>query len=376
MLHTSLRTGFQSSFRALAVTLSLLVVGAVGCRAQTPAAVSQSGVTTREEFRKLVLADRKPGPLNPASLSVMEVGAARVERVRFTPEEGQDATVVIYRPKAEGKYPAIVLQHFLGGSKDHPVIGIVANNLVSKGFLVAAMDGRYRGERQRGTSLEAAMTQALRTGKGHPFLIDTAYDITRLVDVLAARPDVDPQRIGMTGISEGGILTWMCAAMDDRIRVAVPIIGVTCFGDCFNQLGPESAARIKLFEPVLQEYAKAQGGKPVDGELLRSAWERLVPGMLDRFDSGKMLPLIAPRPLLILSHENDELFPIDGARKVYAEVKPRYQELKAEDRLDFRVAPKLKHAGANFQDLAAMFQELNGMAEWMVKWLKDAPAGG
>lgn len=370
-----IRSHLRSGFRALAVTLSLLVVGAVGCRAQTPAAPAQAGISTRDEFRKLVLADRKSVPLNPTSLSTSDVGMVRMERVRFTPEEGQDATVVIYRPKAEAKYPTIILQHFLGGSKDHPVIGMIANNLASKGFLVAAMDGRYRGERQRGTSLEAAMTQALRTGKGHPFLVDTAYDITRLVDVLAGRPDVDPKRIGMTGISEGGILTWMCAAMDDRIRVAVPIIGVTCFGDCFNSFGPESAARVKLFEPVLQEYAKAQGVKEIDGMLLRSAWEKLVPGMLDRFDSGKMLPLIAPRPLLILSHENDELFPIDGARKVFSEVKPRYQELKAEDRLDFRVAPKLKHAGANFQDLAAMFQEINGMAEWMEKWLKNAPAG-
>lgn len=374
MVRCNVRSGFRSSLQAIAVTFSLLFVGTVGCQAQAPAVLSPAAATTRDDFRKLVMADRKSVPLNATSLSSSDVGMVRVERVRFTPEEGQDATVVIYRPKAEAKYPAIVLQHFLGGSKDHPVIGMIANNLAQKGFLVAAMDGRYRGERQRGTSLEAAMTQALRSGKGHPFLVDTVYDITRLIDVLAARPDVDAKRIGMTGISEGGILTWMCAVLDERIRVAAPIIGVTCFGDCFNTFGPESAARVKLFEPVLTEYAKTQGVKEIDGMLLRSAWEKLVPGMLDRFDSGKMLPLIAPRPLLILSHENDELFPVDGARKVYGEVKPRYQELKVEDRLDFRVAPKLKHAGANFQDLAAMFQEINGMAEWMEKWLKNAPA--
>jgi dienelactone hydrolase len=374
MVRSNVRSGFHAGFRALAVTFSLLLAGAVGCQAQAPAVLSPAAAATRDDFRKLVMSDRKAGPLNPTSLSVMDVGMVRVERVRFTPEEGQDATVVIYRPKAETKYPAVILQHFLGGSKDPPVIGMVANSLAQKGFLVAAMDGRYRGERQRGTSLEAAMAESLRSGKGHPFLVDTAYDITRLVDVLAARPDVDPKRIGMTGISEGGILTWMCAALDDRIRVAVPIIGVTCFGDCFNAFGPESAARVKLFEPVLLDYAKAQGVKEIDGMLLRSAWEKLVPGMLDRFDSGKMLPLIAPRPLLILSHENDELFPVEGARKVYGEVKPRYQELKVEDRLDFRVAPKLKHAGANFQDLAAMFQEISGMTDWMEKWLKNAPA--
>jgi len=374
MVRSNFRSGFQSSFRAIAVTFSLLLAGTVGCHAQAPAVLSPSVAATREDFRKLVVADRKSVPLNATSVSASDVGMVRVERVKFTPEAGQEATVVLYRPKAEAKYPTVILQHFLGGSKDHPVIGMIANSLANKGFLVAAMDGRYRGERQRGTSLEAAMAEALRSGKGHPFLVDTAYDITRLVDVLAARPDVDPKRIGMTGISEGGILTWMCAVLDDRIRVAVPIIGVTCFGDCFNAFGPESAARVKLFEPVLLDFAKSQGVKEIDGMLLRSAWEKLVPGMLDRFDAGKMLPLIAPRPLLILSHENDELFPVEGARKVYGEVKPRYQELKVEDRLDFRVAPKLKHAGANFQELAAMFQEIAGMTEWMEKWLKNAPA--
>jgi dienelactone hydrolase len=352
------------ALRIAALSLTLFTAAAVASRAQTPApALTQPASGSREEFRKLVVRERTPCALNPKLVSASDVGAIRRETVRFTPEAGHDAVAVIYRPKAEGRYPTVIVQHFLGGSKDHIGLTPIFFSLAQKGFLVAAIDGRFRGERQNGTSLDAAMLAALRSGKGNPFLFDTTYDITRFIDLLVTRPDVDPQRIGMTGISEGGIITWMSTFLDDRIRVAVPVIGVTCFGECFNENGPESAARVKLFEPLLREYAKVTNHTEIDGKLLRSAWDRLVPGMLDRFDAPKVIPQLAPRPLLILAHENDELFPVDGARKVHEAASVRYKELKAEDRLQLKVAAGLKHSAFNFQ-------EITGMMDWMERWLK------
>jgi hypothetical protein len=209
---------------------------------------------------------------------------------------------------------------------------------------------------------------ALRSGKGHPFLFDTAYDITRLIDYLQTRPDVDGSRIGMTGFSEGGILTWMCSALDDRIKVAAPIIGVTSFADTLREAeGEGTQARIRLFEPVLKEFAKDLGEKEINAKVLRTAWERLLPGMQDKFDAPSLVPYIAPRPLLILAHEQDELFPLTGAEKAYVAAKTRYKELKAEDRLEFRVTPGLKHSAFNLA-------EVMGMVEWMDRWLKAPPA--
>ena len=337
----------------------------LGCRAQnaTPAATT----SLKEDFRRLVFADRQPSPLNPKQVAESTVGDVRVERVRFTPEAGYDAVALIHRPKAAGRYPTVIFQHFLGGTKDYIVFLPFYNMLAQRGFLVAAIDGRFRGERQNGKSLDAAMVESLRTGKGHPFLLDTTYDITRLIDYLQTRPDVDPNRIGMTGFSEGGIITWMTTAVDDRIRVAVPIIGVTTFNEAIQV--PEGAAgqaRLKLFEPVLREHAKDLGEKEINQKVLRSAWEKLVPGMLSRFDAPNVMPLIAPRPLLILSHELDELFPVEGARKAHTAVQARYRELKAEDRLEHRVSPGLKHS-------AFSFPEVTGMIDWMERWLK-APA--
>ncbi len=68
--------------------------------------------------------------------------------------------------------------------------------------------------------------RAWREGPEHPFLLDNVWDIVILLDYLESRPDVDAARIGMTGLSLGGMHTWLTAALDDRVAVATPMIGV------------------------------------------------------------------------------------------------------------------------------------------------------
>ena len=47
----------------------------------------------------------------------------------------------------------------------------------------------------------------------------------RAVDYLAARPDLDPKRIGATGRSGGGMTTFFLAAIDERIKASAPVSG-------------------------------------------------------------------------------------------------------------------------------------------------------
>src|SRR6185437_13871657 len=105
--------------------------------------------------------------------------------------------------------------------------------LADVGFIAVAIDGRYHGERtQAGKgSIEYAdaIVHAWRDGKEHPFYYDTVWDVMRLVDYLKTRKDVDAKRIGLIGISKGGIETYLAAAVDKRIAVAVPVIGVQSF---------------------------------------------------------------------------------------------------------------------------------------------------
>jgi dienelactone hydrolase len=336
-------------------------------RADDAAEKAAAQATLKADLQKLIRQDRTPCELKPMTLSESAVGNNTTQRIRFTPEVGNDAVAVVYRPKAGEKFPVVIVQHWLGGSKDNLALLPVLNSLATKGFLVIAIDGRFRGERQNGKSLDVAMLEALRSGKGKPFLIDTAYDITRLIDYLQTRPDVDKDRIGMVGISEGGMITWLTAAADDRIKVAAPMISVSCLADTFEAPdGPEVAARLALFDSFLKAYAKDINEPQVNLKVLKSAWSKLVPGLLDRFDAQNVVPLIAPRPLLVINHELDELFPVAGAKKVALAVQARYQEVQAPEKFEFKVTPGLKHAAFDFN-------EVNAIVTWMERWLKDAP---
>lgn len=343
------------------IALACAALAAFGCRAPQ---AQEAAPSPREQFAQFVKAGKTPVDLKPRVVTRSESTTTRLERVRLTMESGEEAVAVLYLPKAEGKHPVVIVQHFLGASKDSLPMVLIMGQLAQRGFIAVGIDGRFRGERQNGKTLEAAMVEALKTGKGRPFLIDTVYDVTRLVDYLVTRPDVDRDRIGMTGLSEGGIITWMAAAMEPRLRAAAPVIGVTCFDDAFKVVEDANApARLQLFDAVLKEHAMQLGEAMPNSRVLRSALEKLVPGLFDRFDATRLVPEIAPRPLLILSHENDELFPLEGARKVHAAAQPRYKAENAEDRLEHRISPMLKHNDVNLM-------ELTEMAAWLEKWLK------
>lgn len=122
--------------------------------------------------------------------------------------------------------------HGTGGSKEAMVPRL--RELATRGFIAVAIDGRHHGARAtqttRGMSpYQEAILRAYRTGHGHPFLFDTVWDVMRLIDYLETRDDVDASRIGVMGISKGGMETYLAAAIDARIAAAVPLIGVQSF---------------------------------------------------------------------------------------------------------------------------------------------------
>jgi dienelactone hydrolase len=340
------------------------MVAAAGCRA------AESDGRLRDAFRKELTAGRQRVELKPETLKREAREGKMIERVAFWSEKGERVVAVVIRPEeathtAGGKrLPAVLVQHWLGGSKEEFALQALTWQFATRGFLAVAIDGRHRGERAGGKTLQAAMIETLKTGKGRPWLLDTVYDVLRTIDYLETRDDVDRKRIGMTGISEGGFVTWLAAAADPRIRVAAPIVGVTRFQDLTSNLSTGAGqARVDLMRPVLEAFAKQEGAATIDDALMRKAWDRLLPGFLDRFEADKILPLIAPRPLLILSHEKDELIPLAGAEAVHAAAQKRYRARNAEEKLQFRIAPGLTHAGQDLAEIAVLFT-------WFERWLK------
>ena len=116
------------------------------------------------------------------------------------------------------------------------------------------------------------------------------------LDYLCSRPEVDSRRIGVTGISMGSTRAWWLMALDDRLQACVGVACMTRYQDLIRH-GMLQAHGIYYF----------------------------VPGILKHFDTEAILALSAPRPLLIMTGDQDHGSPVEGVRKVGGIVEHIYQ---------------------------------------------------
>jgi dienelactone hydrolase len=290
-------------------------------------------------------------------------------RFSFMSEAGQRVPgilvqpIVTRNPSGSSRRPVVIALHGTGGTKESQLPLLHA--LADKGFLAVAIDGRYHGERTKaGKGSEEYQQAILRAwrepGREHPFYFDTAWDVSRLIDYLATRDDVDPKRIGLIGISKGGIETYLAAAADERIACAVPCIGVQSF-----QWALEHDAwrpRVDTIKNAFETAAKEANVATPDAAFVRSFYERVSPGIASQFDGPAMLPLIAPRPLLVINGDSDNRTPLPGLKECTDAAEAVYREADASDRFVVRIEEKTGHKVTPESQQAAV--------EWFAKWLK------
>jgi dienelactone hydrolase len=329
-------------------------------------------VEVKESFLKLL--DRPKVPLDAKADGTPVVhGSVATEKLSFATERKADGTVervptLVFRPaEPAGRLPAVIVLHGTGANKE-AMRGWLAE-LARRGFVALAFDARYHGERAGGPNhgthaYNEAVIRAWRANSGedqeHPFYYDTCWDAWRAIDYLQGRPDVDPERIGMLGVSMGGIETWLAASVDDRIKVAVPIISVQCFRWTLEH--DRWHARSLTIGPAHKAAAADQGKSRVDREVCRALWNKVVPGILGPYDCPSMIRLFAPRPLLVLACENDPLCPLGGAEMAFDAARSAYRQADSEDKLQIDVAKHVGHMITMRHRTAAL--------GWFERWLK------
>jgi alpha-beta hydrolase superfamily lysophospholipase len=357
-----------SGFSALAVFAVAQVASAEAPSA--PALKAPSEV--KAAFLKLLDRPKVPLDVRTDPTQVDEKSGLITERLSFASEKKADGKtervpVLVVRPASPGgKRPAVIALHGTGGNKDgmRPWL----DDLARRGIVGVAIDARYHGDRSGGAKGSAAyvdaITRAWRAKPGepqeHPFYFDTCWDLWRTLDYLETRDDVDPKRIGMIGISMGGIETWLAGAVDERVAVAVPAIAVQSFE--WGLTHDAWQARANTIKGAHDAATKDLGLERVNPFVCRQLWDKVIPGILGPFDGPSMIRLFAGRPLLILNGERDLNCPITGARIAFAAAERAYKEAGDPDRLRIIVAPDVGHAITPGQHDAAM--------GWFVRWLK------
>ena len=287
------------------------------------------------------------------------------ERLTFASEKQGEATervpVLIVRPKHEKgdpvKRPVMILLHGTGGNKDgmRPYLDAFAK----KGFVAVAIDARYHGDRadgkkgsERYVGAIADAWTAARAGKPHehPWFYDTCWDLWRLIDYLETRPDVDASRIGMLGISMGGIQTWLAASVDDRVAVAVPLIAVQSFRTMLDNDLWQGRANTVL---AAHKVAANDLGEPgVNAKVCREMWAKLLPGIVDDFDCPNLIRLFAGRQLFIGNGELDPNCPLVGAKLAFAAAEEAFKSSKGKLVID--VSKGVAHKVTEEQKAAAI----------------------
>lgn len=220
-------------------------------------------------------------------------GPVRVYKIQFpSPVKSEHAAnntvhADYFQPKGKGPFPAVVVIHILGG--EFPLSQMIANGLARKGIAALFIKLPYYGERRGNTrgryfiSFEPDVTKRNFT--------QAVLDVRRAAGWLAARPEVDADQLGITGISLGGIMTALSAPAEPRFKKVAIYLGG---GDLGNMVWshPNQAA---------SAFRKSWLAR---GETKASFLKKVTP--VDPVTYGHLLK---KRQVLMIAAKNDEIVP-------------------------------------------------------------------
>ena len=134
---------------------------------------------------------------------------------------------------------------------------------------------------------------------------DRVWDVTRVLDFVDERADLDEERVTVTGHSGGGTAALFTAAVDERVDVAAVSSYVCTFADS-----------IAAMDHCECNY---------------------VPGVLGLGELYDVAGLVAPRPLVAVNGAEDHIFPIEGTRRAFERLESVYAGADAADRCELHV---------------------------------------
>ena len=322
------------------------------------------GPDSRERFLKLI--ERPRVPLNQHEQSPVVSDGFEETSFEFDSEAGQRVPGLLSKRAAsnEGnRQPVVIVLHGTGGNK--AAMKPVLRKLAARGVIAVAIDARFAGERAKSgkgsDAYRAAILETWKSGQGFPFLYDSVWDLQRLIDYLAIRSDVDASRIGAIGFSKGGIELYLAAAVDPRLYASVPCIGVQSFEWALEHNAWQS--RVGTIQSAVEGAASELGKSTIDAPLVRQFYRRVVPGIDGPFDGPQMLPLIAPRPLLVINGDRDDRTPREGLEICISAARDAYQQAQASDHFEFRLQSNTGHAVTPESEQYAL--------DWLIEQLKS-----
>lgn len=260
-------------------------------------------------------------PLAPRTLWKKEYPLGTIQKVVFSSEPYSDVMAYVCLPRdvkppydfwiclqghSTGAHVSIARERenedapfAVEGDRDYGL------ECMRRGMAALCIEQRSFGERrERAQSFVSeqgchdATMQALALGR--TLIGERVFDIDRGIDYLAWRGDARLDRIGVMGNSGGGTATLFAAALLPRVAFAMP----SCYFCTFR-------------DSIMQIYHCA---------------DNYIPGIMRVAEMADVLGLFAPRPVVVVAGETDEIFPLHGVRTAYAQLERIYAAAGAADR--------------------------------------------
>lgn len=280
----------------------------------------------REELRKMLGFPLSPSPEKNKILVTKKLLA---EDERFTAYSMQLEIIedvwlygILLEPAVKRDKNALVIFQHGGLGTPEMISGLVpptnyhdlAQNVLSDGVYVFCPQLFHWSVENWGTPYNGAHLDGAFRMLGGSKTAFGVYGIERVIDYFSSLPEIDTERVGMAGLSYGGMYTLVAAAVDPRIRFAVS----SCFVNDRTQYS-------------------------------WSDWCYL--GQADKFFDAEMMTLISPRPFLSEVATKDNLFSVEGYRGVERDYRLYAEKLGLPDTCFFHVFEGSHEFGTDGENL-------------------------
>lgn len=300
------------------------VSGASLAQPLSPEVWKSTLATRREQWLEMLGLSPLPErtPLQATVTGILERGDYVVEKIHFQSQPGAHVAGNLYRPaKITGRLPAVLYLCGHSKGKVNPPYQANPRWFGQHGYVALVLDPVQLGECQgfhHGTYRDGRWDWPSR---GYTPAGTEVWNAMRALDYLQGRADVDPEKLGVTGLSGGGAMSWFLGAADERVKVVVPV----CQSGSIERMAVDRAT---------------------DGHCDCAFWINYY-----RWCWPDIGALIAPRAFLIASGSEDVLWRPAGYREVAGRIRHQYAALGVptqfdltEDMTPHGYTPKLRQA--------------------------------
>ena len=183
---------------------------------------------------------------------------------------------------------------------------------VRRGFIALAIENRGMGERMatrvsRESSVICRFASVTALALGRTLIAERVWDVMRAIDMLSHFSQCDLDKILITGNSGGGTLSYYAACLDERIKLSVP----SC------AFSPYKTSILDIIHCNCN----------------------YIPSAYRYFEMQDLAALIAPRRLIAVNGEKDDIFPAEGVKEGFKTIQTIYESCGVDDRCSLTITP-------------------------------------